>query len=243
MAAKFSIEIKSPCEEKWASMDPFEKGRFCQLCQKEVIDFSNLTDKELIAFFQKNRKEKVCGRFQKTQLKTYHTGNRKQKGFLKLALAGFTLLSIFKPTEAFSQGHPIVKVGERETGPTPVAQREAPKKNNSNNFILISGVVKEAGTEETLPGVNIQLKGSNIGTVSNLDGKFELRVTRPKETVTLLINFVGYETKEIMVKVDEREIYKLEDSLLQLDVRVLGDVHYVKSSIFRRLWWRIKSIF
>lgn len=248
MAISFTINVKSPCEEKWASMDPSAKGRFCQLCEKEVIDFSNLTDKELIGFFQKNHHQKVCGRFRKTQLKTYSTEKRKQKGFLKLALAGFTLLSIIKPTEAFSQGQPYVETGEREYGPAPVAPNEQ-QKSRRDNFILISGVVKDSATTETLPGVNIQLKGSNIGTVSDLDGKFELKIKNSKDTETIIVSFIGYLTEEIPVKSDEKEVCDLNEILLKPDhvalgeTVVVGGAHFSRPSIFKRLSWRIKSIF
>ncbi len=49
-------------------MTPTEKGRFCTSCQKQVIDFSNKSDREIAMFFKKPSVGSVCGRFMDDQL-------------------------------------------------------------------------------------------------------------------------------------------------------------------------------
>ncbi len=64
------IEINKPCHENWDAMTPNEKGAFCMVCQKDVIDFSKQTLDEIKNFFANLPKSnKVCGRFKKAQLK------------------------------------------------------------------------------------------------------------------------------------------------------------------------------
>lgn len=59
---KAQITIPKPCHEDWAKMSLTEKGRFCKLCTKEVIDFSNW-EPEAILLYLKNRKPgSTCGR-------------------------------------------------------------------------------------------------------------------------------------------------------------------------------------
>src|SRR5215213_1531254 len=65
---KFNLTIPKPCHENWNQMTPDEKGRFCGSCQKTVIDFTGVGDRELAAFFKKSTTGSVCGRFQKEQL-------------------------------------------------------------------------------------------------------------------------------------------------------------------------------
>lgn len=48
----------------------------------------------------------------------------------------------------------------------------------------------------TLPGVSVSVKGTTTGTITDLDGKFSLKVSKGK---TLLFSFIGYTTKEIVV--------------------------------------------
>jgi hypothetical protein len=51
---KIAISIPKPCSEKWTEMEVAEEGRFCQSCEKTVIDFTKFSDKELLAFFLNN---------------------------------------------------------------------------------------------------------------------------------------------------------------------------------------------
>ena len=62
------ISIQIPCHENWDSFTPNEQGAFCGKCVKTVIDFSNKSLDEIKAFFAGKQDEKVCGRFEKTQL-------------------------------------------------------------------------------------------------------------------------------------------------------------------------------
>src|SRR5690349_12423808 len=48
------------------------------------------------------------------------------------------------------------------------------------------------------PGVNILLKGTTIGTVTDSDGKYSLQVTG--QSATLVFSFVGYAQSEVAVE-------------------------------------------
>lgn len=60
---------------------------------------------------------------------------------------------------------------------------------------IISGVVKDAGNNEPLAGVNIVVKGKVIGTISDADGKFYLEVN-DSPPLTLVFSFIGFESME-----------------------------------------------
>jgi iron complex outermembrane receptor protein len=61
--------------------------------------------------------------------------------------------------------------------------------------VPVSGTVKDA-TGEPLPGASVVMKGTNNGTVADIDGNFQLNVT---EGSTLVISFVGFTQQEIDV--------------------------------------------
>lgn len=61
------ISIPKPCSEDWEEMKVSQNGKFCSACEKEVIDFSNYSDKELYAYFLK-AKPYQCGRLSTTQI-------------------------------------------------------------------------------------------------------------------------------------------------------------------------------
>lgn len=63
--------------------------------------------------------------------------------------------------------------------------------------VRVSGTVvlrSEKGDIQTVPGINIRIKGSNVGTVTNNAGQFE--ITAPENAV-LVISFVGYKPREL----------------------------------------------
>jgi TonB-linked SusC/RagA family outer membrane protein len=61
----------------------------------------------------------------------------------------------------------------------------------------VSGTVTSAETGEALPGVNILLKGTTTGVVSDLDGNYRLSV--PSDGGTLVFSFIGLQTKEVQI--------------------------------------------
>ena len=54
----------------------------------------------------------------------------------------------------------------------------------------LKGIVKDLKTKELLPGANIFVTGTQNGTTTDNNGKFELTGIKPGETVT--ISFIGY---------------------------------------------------
>lgn len=68
MQSSFHLRIQEPCHENWENMTPDEQGRFCAACQKQVVDFTAMSDRELAGFFKKSSADDVCGRFQQEQL-------------------------------------------------------------------------------------------------------------------------------------------------------------------------------
>jgi hypothetical protein len=68
METKFKIEIPKPCHEDWNAMTPDETGRFCSVCTKGVVDFTEMKAPEIQAYFLKNQGQKICGRFKNEQV-------------------------------------------------------------------------------------------------------------------------------------------------------------------------------
>ena len=61
----------------------------------------------------------------------------------------------------------------------------------------ITGAVTDAGDGSGLPGVNIQVKGTTSGTVTDINGGYSVQVSG--EDAVLQYSFVGYVMQEITV--------------------------------------------
>ncbi len=117
MGNKLQLTIAEPCHENWDGMTPVEKGKFCGSCQKQVIDFSNMSDRQVADFFKKPSTGSVCGRFMTDQLDRPIEIPRKRipwvKYFFQIAIPAF-LVSI-KATAQKTQGQINVKSMSKDT--------------------------------------------------------------------------------------------------------------------------------
>lgn len=92
MKTELYLQIPKPCHENWDAMTPVDKGKFCSSCSKEVVDFSLMTDVEVLNFFKKSSGN-TCGRFNNDQLERplQETKIEKKKGW-KWAMASIASL-------------------------------------------------------------------------------------------------------------------------------------------------------
>ncbi len=72
-------------------------------------------------------------------------------------------------------------------------------------FYTYAGKITDSETKEAIAFANVYLEGSSIGTVSNLDGEFILKVPLSMKGEKLNISFVGYKTYEISLE-DLKEV-------------------------------------
>lgn len=94
-------------------------------------------------------------------------------------------------------------------------------KKESSQFpekIAVSGLKGEIVSAEdgsALPGVNVVVKGTTIGTVTDTDGKFNID-SMPAESKELLISFIGLKTQEVAVDSQSFLTIRLEADEQQL---------------------------
>ena len=80
-----------------------------------------------------------------------------------------------------------------------------------------------------MPGVSVSVKGSNIGTITNENGKYTLNVQR---NATLVFSFVGMKTEEVSVGGRRTINLRMTDESEVLDeVVVVGYGNQKKSSL------------
>ncbi len=81
--------------------------------------------------------------------------------------------------------------------------------------ITVSGTVTSAEDGEPIPGASVAVRGTTIGTVTDIDGFYSINV--PAEESVLRFSFVGMLSREIMVG-DQRTIdVELEPDIVGLD--------------------------
>ncbi|WP_309608990.1 hypothetical protein [Flavobacterium sp.] len=88
------ITIPNPCSENWNKMSKTEKGRFCNSCNKVVIDFSKMKNEKIESYFQMNQNENICGNFKNSQINsTTNTKHRFKLVALFIVFVSFIVTS------------------------------------------------------------------------------------------------------------------------------------------------------
>jgi len=232
------ISVEKPCAEKFENFRQTSAGGFCDSCQKEVIDFTAMTSEEIGNHFSTSS-EKTCGRFKSSQLKTYEPmiSNKANTSFVSrgLAVMSFSLLALC-------------------AAPNLQAQETASNEIKPQSELSILGEVAimgkiaveqytVAGTvldEENLPlaGVNVVLKGTSEGVVTDFDGKFEFPRKLDVDDV-LIFSYIGYNSREYTIVDDVAKnktiniTFSLSDISLMGAVEVEG-VYESKKNIFQK---------
>lgn len=65
---KMILSINEPCNQNWDAMTETAKGRFCSSCSQTVVDFTLMSDAQLINYFTEYQHERTCGRLLHEQL-------------------------------------------------------------------------------------------------------------------------------------------------------------------------------
>lgn len=244
------IQIPKPCHEDWQQMTPEDKGRHCLVCQKTVIDFTQLTDTEILSYFQQ-KPTGVCGRFRPEQLAPKPvaevTQTSRWKMYLMALSATFALKTML--TETAKAQTPVE---QREPQITPPRVGTVAYVHDEEQF-TISGKVIDADTKEAIPGVSIAIKGTTQGTNTNANGEFKF--VQFKKGDTLVVSLIGYVTQEHKVQSEQLAIIKMSPDVEALSTMVVvgyGEVYTDKNlpikntrhvPLHKRVCYRVKSWF
>ena len=69
--------------------------------------------------------------------------------------------------------------------------------NDSISYQSFKGIVKNAETNEILPYASVQAEGTNIATVTNIDGEFTIKINKNSNSDNLLSSSLGYKNSSL----------------------------------------------
>ncbi|MFN8288171.1 MAG: TonB-dependent receptor [Chitinophagales bacterium] len=96
----------------------------------------------------------------------------------------------------------------------------------------ISGTIQDKQNNEPLIGATVAIKGTGVGTVTDIDGKFNLPVNQ-QPPFTLSISYIGYTTQEFEIKTtaDLKRTFAVK---LATEEKVMTDVVVVDTRITQK---------
>ncbi|GAB3342892.1 TonB-dependent receptor [Marivirga atlantica] len=99
----------------------------------------------------------------------------------------------------------------------------------AQNENVVTGQVVDGDTNEPLPGANVVIQGTSIGTTTDIEGNFSLPV--PTKSITLEIRFIGFKPYSISLNSDDSK--KLGKINLESGIEELSTIEVVASRITR----------
>lgn len=233
------ISVKETCSEKFENFKKTALGGFCDSCHTEVVDFTAMTDEQIVEHFD-TRSGKTCGRFKKSQLKTYKTNpfTAMNTNVLtrSLGLMGFSLLALCATPTLVAQES--VELNSLQTE-TPLETHKKVVASNIEKTYTVKGTVVD---EDNLPmpGASVVLKGTSEGTTTDIDGRFEFPRSLEEGDV-LVFNYLGYDTKEYRIPNSASDVIDITIMFEYADVELMGEVvvggvYASKRNIFQRFF-------
>lgn len=194
----YQISIPQPCHESWDNMTASEKGRFCNSCQKHVIDFTQLSDKEIIKLIEESS-GRMCGRVKRSQMERPIYIEKYNKIFfpMKAQIIGslFALASI----------HPIISSAAKNMAvectvwvdePTPTAQPTKPNPPDGDTTkYTLKGIV-QSESKVPLGGTLLFVEETKESVLTDENGEFTISVTLGQH---VQVKAIGYENQTIVV--------------------------------------------
>lgn len=216
-----NLKFQQTCQEKWDEMLPGNQGRFCDLCSKTVIDFSNLSNEDILNKLKSSNKE-ICARVSKTQFKTPLIEIEKQKQFKlpysKVAASVMIVASVTSIQSCENKSYKFKNNIEQTTNNYSINQQSIVNENSEkSDSITFKGKVL---SEKNKPIHNAKVTYVTLNKLfisqTNKDGSFELEI--PLEVIdddnVVRISFFEIITEKNQNEKNSWEFYETDDLVL-----------------------------
>ena len=104
---------------------------------------------------------------------------------------------------------------------------------------MISGFVTDASRQPVI-GASIIVKGTTIGTSTNVDGSYKLQLPRSTEPLTLIVNYLGYTPVEVAVNNRTSIDVTLKEDTVDVDAIVVTALGIKRSE--KALSYNVQSV-
>lgn len=169
------ITIAEPCTQNWDEMEKGAGFNFCTACSKNVIDFSGYTNAQIIQTLA-GASSTVCGRLTQLQLNqlNYHlivvpAKNRNWMKYLGVLAIGASILTQSTHATPKRESVELIK---------PKNDHQANKPDEPVILRTFYGYMflKNNNANVPMAGLKLRLKGTNLTTVTDKNGRYEFKV-------------------------------------------------------------------
>ncbi len=222
---KIQLSIPEPCHESWQLMSPTEQGRFCNSCAKEVIDFSTMTDVEVLNYFSSLKSEKICGRVLPIQLDNPISRPIEPKKKLFWYWNYITLFFLFFSKSPVKAQNTVGKISSIPVKHPPgqIKMGMMSRDTHLHPVVVIAGKITD-DNGKGIPFVTIKEKGTQSGATSDEYGVYKLKVNGLISIVE--ISAAGYVTNEFNLAGLQLYNFMLTTKVIEQVITMAGGISY-----------------
>lgn len=231
------IKIGFSCSEEWSKMDKIGQDRHCRSCDKMVVDFSSLSNEQILRYFKNRKGVKTCGRFEKNQLKNLNqelvssAQSHYSDTFKPLVLAAAITTTVACSSTKESSYNYIQHESKYEV----ISKIEHKDSLNTN---LLKGKIMDM-EKYALIGANVYIPELNAGVASDIDGAFELELPKSdSDSLSVFFSYTGFSS----ISVDVVDIKNNEIEVTLAEGQLLGSVTIIYP-LHIRLWHKVRNVF
>lgn len=240
------LKLENPCSEKWDNMKPNDKGSYCDVCTKNVIDFTKLNQVEISEIMKKPRNT-ICAKLTNSQLNTplLNLDNNFELNISKSKIAAGLILatSLTVGQNLYAENQSIktefIQNLESKLNSKEEKYNSKPSRPKLNKAIVLNGKVTSEDLKTPVANAKITLVTSQklLRTTTSKDGTFSIEIPANLIDNDNVIRvsyydikkerehemFFGYETKDYILSKEELKTnYSIEAELEEL---VLGEIN------------------
>jgi hypothetical protein len=233
ISKKYKIRMGNPCSYGWENMTATDKGRHCAQCDKVVMDFTSMSDAELIDFLLKHKN--VCGHFNKSQLNRTITieGPKRFKFQHWPAIAAMLVAGLFvvAPAQLTAQKpHPLLHGKVKIEQPQQLYPTNSIGKYSEKDSMVIIGIKVVDSKSKTPLKASVTINGITIQESDKI-GCYSLSVNLNDLPEKIQVNIYAFEHAFFSELISVSEFRKKPYYVVELvweDTQIDGGAIYIE---------------
>jgi hypothetical protein len=194
-------------------MTPTDKGRFCQSCAKQVVDFSEMSDQQIHNYIS-NATARLCGRFAEDQLQRPLQPVKQEKKKIWWVAAMMPLMMVFGKVAA-------QKKKQQQPAPIAIVKQEAimgdtiiPSLIRPQRIMVIKTAIQIKGKVmnekgEPVPFATFRVFNQPLTAIADSTGNFIIKLHNDADSIEIEASAVGFENTRIRVNNKEKKDVRL----------------------------------
>jgi hypothetical protein len=202
------VYIPEPCPENWNQMQPSGNGRYCGQCAKTVVDFSTMSDQQVLQYLS-GTQGRICGRFAADQLNAplLPAAGKPQKPWWAVLLMPLLLLFGKSKAQQPVMGKPAMRTVPRQQVAGPAKPLNKPNTVQCATAILGEPAITPAAARQItglvlnndgqpVPFATVSVLPGNLKLMTDSAGRFSYMPNGENRNGKIRVEAIGYEAVE-----------------------------------------------